>query len=67
MGIDMSNYKMIYKDQVFNVVSIMPTVEFPDGNNQPDKIRFISATVINENGELAIINDEAFMFKFVRR
>ena len=67
MGIDMSNYKMIYKDQVFNVLHIMPTVDFSNENNQPNKVKFINATVINENGELAIVDDEACMFKFVRR
>ncbi len=67
MRIDMSNYKMIYQDQVFNVISIMPTVDFDNSKPHPTKIKFINATVINENGELAIIDDEAWMFKFVRR
>ena len=63
---DMSNYKMIYKDQVFNVIAVIPTVE---GKADAGflKITFIEATAINENGELFIIFDEAFMFKFVRR
>jgi hypothetical protein len=71
MGIDMSNYKMIYKDQVFNVVGIMPILDFTGVNNAENngfkKVKFIEASVIDENGELAIINDEAWMFKFVRR
>jgi len=67
MPIDMSNYKMIYKDEVFNVVNIMPTVDF--GTKEPPviKVKFIQATYINENGELQMISDEAFMFKFMRR
>ena len=66
MGIDMSNYKMIYQDQVFNVVGIMPTVDFGTGNG-PKKVTLIEASVINEDGELRIISDEAWCFKFVRR
>ena len=64
---DMSNYKMIYKDQVFNVVNIMPTIKYPEGVNPIGKVTFIEATYIDENGELKIINDEAWCFKFVRR
>lgn len=67
MGIDMSNYKMIYKDQVFNVVGIVPTFYNDSTNKGFKKIKFIEASIINENGELAIVEDEAWMFKFVRR
>lgn len=67
MGIDMSNYKMIYEDIVYNVVGVIPTIDFNGENNGIKKIKFIEATVINEDGELAIIYDEAMMFKFVRR
>jgi len=66
MPIDMSNYKMIYKDLVFNVVCVMPIVYFAE-RNTPSKITNISATVVDEDGTLQILNDEAFMFKFVRR
>lgn len=71
MGIDMTDYKMIYKDQVFNVVGIMPTIDFEGvssmDNNGFRKVKFIEATIIDENGEVMIIYDESFMFKFVRR
>ena len=69
MGIDMSNYKMIYKDQVFNVINIMMTTEFLSNiaEEQEVKVTNIEATYIDENGEIKIIRDEATMFKFVRR
>lgn len=67
MGIDMNNYKMIYKDQVFNVVNIIPNCVFDPENNGVQKIERIEATIIDENGELNIISDEASEFKFVRR
>ena len=67
MGIDMSNYKMIYNDEVFNVISIMPTFDYVEDANKAPKVKFIDATYLNENGELATVNDEAWMFKFIRR
>jgi hypothetical protein len=66
MPIVMTDYKMIYKDQVFNVLSISFTLDRPTENNKL-KIKFIQATFINENGEVHIIEDEAWCFKFVRR
>jgi len=66
MGIDMSNYKMIYNEQVFNVVGIIPNI-YAESTNEPPKIQFIEASYIDENGELKIVRDEAWCFKFVRR
>lgn len=66
MGIDMSNYKMIYKEQVFNVVGVIPTF-YTESADEAPKIQFIEASYIDENGELRIVRDEAWCFKFVRR
>lgn len=66
MPIDMVNYKMIYQDQVFNVLSIILTFgDFTEGN--PPKPKFIDATFIDENGEIKTLRDEAWCFKFIRR
>lgn len=69
MGIDMSAYKMIYKDQVYNVVGVMPTIDMTNNiaGEHTTKINSIQATYIDEDGELKILYDETFMFKFVRR
>lgn len=67
MGIDMSNFKMIYQDQVFNVINIMPTFKERNENSGIQKLQFIEALCINEDGEIISFNDEAWMFKFVRR
>jgi hypothetical protein len=67
MGIDMNNYKMIYKDQVFNVVGVVPIFDYNDNETGIKKPKFIEASFIDENGELAFIKDETWMFKFVRR
>ncbi len=67
MGIDMSNYMMIYKERVYNVINIMPTFKSDDREAGTKKAKMIDAATINEDGELVMINDEAWMFKFVRR
>jgi hypothetical protein len=67
MGLDMSNFKMIYKDQVFNAVSVIPNIDFNPENVGFKKPKFIEAWYINEDGELAVIHDEAWRFKFVTR
>ena len=67
MGIDMSNFKMIYQDQVFNVININPVFGERNGNSGIQKPKFIHAICIDENGEIIIIDDEAWTFKFVRR
>ena len=69
MGIDMSNYKMIYNEQVYNVVGVMPEFEFNTTNEEKRtrKPKFLEVSCIDENGELIFISDETFMFKFVRR
>lgn len=62
----MIDYKMIYQDQVFNALSIDLIL---NGNisNSKYKIKFIRATYIDEDGEVKIIEDESWCFKFVRR
>ena len=65
MPIDMSGYKMIYQDLVFNVVTIIPDFDSREANQK--KPKFISAIYLDECGEIAMIKDEAWMFKFVRR
>lgn len=68
MGMDMTDYKMIYKDQVFNVIAV--SIECAPGQQyekENTKIELIEAVYIDENGELKVVRDEALMFKFVRR
>lgn len=63
----MSNYKMIYNDQVFNVIGVIPTFYEYSEDAVIRKIKFIEASYIDESGELKIMQDEAWKFKFVRR
>lgn len=66
MGIDMSSYKMIYKDIVFSVVTVMPFME-SETVDSPLKVKRIEVIFVNEDGELGVIEDERSAFKFVRR
>jgi hypothetical protein len=67
MGFNVENYKVIYGDIVYNPINIMPTLKFNEDKTKPTKIQFISMYYINEDGELRFVEDEAWMFKFVRR
>jgi hypothetical protein len=66
MPIQMTDFKMIYKEQVFNVLSINPILDGMAEQNK-FKIKFIQAMYINEDGEIRMIEDEAWCFKFVRK
>ncbi len=68
MGIDLSRFKVIHGEKVLNAVALMEvrfdnmdynereTIETPD---------FIEVLVINENGNIVSIHDEAWTFQFV--
>lgn len=66
MGIDMSNYKIIYKDIVYSAVSFLPymTHATVDGEVKIDEVEII---FINQDGELDVIRNKVSAFKFVRR
>lgn len=69
MGIDMSNYKMIYKDHVYNIVNIIPCFEnISNGvGDNAVKISQIDAWYIDEDGKLKMVQDKADNFSFIRR
>lgn len=66
MPINMTDFKMIYKDRVYNVLQMV--LEF--GNSQEGEFpcpKFIEAVYIDENGTVALVHDEAWCFQFVRK
>ncbi|MDF2882203.1 MAG: hypothetical protein K0R54_2760 [Clostridiaceae bacterium] len=67
MGINVEEYKVIYKDVVYNPLTITPIFKGNEDFSKSDKIQFIEMFYINEDGELRFISDEAWCFKFVRR
>ena len=67
MPINMTDYKMIVHERVYNVLQIM--IEFgrdPVENSAP-KPKFINAVYIDEDGMIKALRDEAWCFQFVRR
>ena len=67
MGINVENYKVIYNDVVYNPLNINPIFGEYKGDEKFQKIKFIQMIFINEDGNLVSVEDEAWMFKFVRR
>lgn len=66
MELNVENYKVIYRDIVYNPLSIRPIFDYKE-NEKEQKIKFIQMLYINEDGELRSVEDEAWCFKFVRR
>lgn len=60
MGIDMTDYKMIYKDIVYKCLTINPY--WVDG-----KIIELDTFYIDENNRVALIKDKVSEFQFVSK
>ena len=65
MPINMTDYKMIYHDRVYNVLQIC--IDFFAKEGAVPKPKFIEAVYIEEDGMIKILRDEAWCFQFVRR
>ena len=71
MNIDLSRFKVVYREKVMNAISLQDCF-FADGHYpNPDdreirfKPKFLTVMVINEDGNIEIICDEAWMFQFI--
>ncbi len=67
MNIDLSRYKVIYGERVVRALALMG-IEFPedtDFNAATKKPKFIEILVINSDGNIEALHDEAWMFQFV--
>lgn len=66
MPINMTDYKMIIHEKVYNVIQIM--IEFGQcEEGKAPKPKFIDAIYIDEDGIIKAIHDEAWCFQFIRR
>lgn len=69
MGIDLSRFKVVHGDKVFNAIALME-VRMPE-NVEWDKRdivlkpKFIDVLAINEDGNIISIHDEAWTFQFI--
>lgn len=69
MGINLSRFKVVYKEKVLNAIALMEATmpENIDWDNRDIVLRpkFIEILAINEDGNIVSIRDEAWMFQFI--
>ena len=71
MNIDLSRFKVVYGEKVLNAVSLQDV--FFDSGHYPNpedkgchfKPKFLSVMVINKDGNIVVICDEAWRFQFI--
>ena len=66
MPINMTDYRMILRGRVYNVLQIVLVTRFEDGDDAPT-VKYIEAVYIDEDGTIKTMRDEAWCFQFVRR
>ena len=67
MNIDLSRFKVVYNEKVYKALALMK-VDFKEGVQLDDihkKPKFIEILVINEDGNIEALRDEAWMFQFI--
>ena len=68
MNIDLSRFKVVYRDKVLNALSLRE-IMFPEDTNfdatykRPELIEIL---VIDEDGNIESLRDEAWKFKFIK-
>lgn len=67
MPINMTDYRMIINERVYNVLQIMIDFAGPLEEGEAQKPKFIDAVYIDEDGTIKTMRDEAWRFQFVRR
>lgn len=67
MGTDMRGFKVVYKERVYNAIEMLCTFE-GEAKKQPGESepKFLAVLVLNEDGNIKMLEDEAFMFQFIR-
>ena len=70
MGIDLSRFKVVHGDKVFNAIALMD-VHMPENVDWDKrdivlKPKFIDILAINEDGNIISIHDEAWTFLLCR-
>ena len=66
--IDLSKFKVIYKEQVLRAVALFECVHKQETDFEEvgyKSFRFLRVLVVDTNGNLKEIYDEAWMFQFV--
>lgn len=61
MGIDMSDYKMVYKDKVYNCKSLVIVKYDEQGAG------ILEVVYLDDENRVAFLNDDIDKFQFIRR
>lgn len=68
MNIDLSCFKVVYREKVLRALTLV-SVEFKEGHFPADKSivkpYFLEVVAINEDGNVIVIRDEAWIFQFI--
>lgn len=67
MNIDLTRFKVVYGEKVLNALSLIE-IFFPENVDYEathKKPRFIEIIVINEDGNIEALKDEAWRFRFI--
>lgn len=67
MNIDLSRFKVVYKEKVYKAVALVEVLffdstEWDDIHKKPE---FIEILIINEDGNIESLRDKAWMFQFI--
>lgn len=68
MNIDLSRFRVVYKENVLNAITLLnfEMKEDTDLDKQTvGKPKFLVVMALNSDGNIEIINDEAWMFQFI--
>lgn len=67
MSIDLSRFKVIHGDRVIKALALMEVIysDSVDWDDTCKKPRLIEILVINEDGNIEAIRDEAWRFQFI--
>lgn len=63
----MRGFKVVYKERVYNALEMVCNFE-GEAPKQPSESspKFLTVLVLNEDGNVKMLEDEAFMFQFIR-
>ena len=67
MGIDLSRFKVVYRERVLKALTLLG-FDFVEHTHEEDtikKLKFIEIMVIDEDGNIKVLKDEAWMFQFI--
>lgn len=70
MNIDLSRFKVVYGERVLNAIALQDIIfgdkDYPVyDETSTQKPKFLSIVALNEDGNIVVINDEAWCFQFL--